>query len=86
MIRRSHADLLRHHRAGIHRLTTSIRHHRLLLCLLSSLRLCLRGCCRLWQELLEVAQKIGRSLEEVGHLAIHVLDRFRLALVGLQNL
>ena len=86
MIRRSHADLLRHHRASVHRLTTSIRHHRLLLCLLSSLRLCLRGCCRLWQELLEVAQKIGRSLEEVGHLAIHVLDRFRLALVGLQNL
>lgn len=86
MIRRSHADLLGHHRASIHRLTTSIRHHRLLLCLLSSLRLCLRGCCRLWQELLEVAQKIGRSLEEVGHLAVNVLDRFRLALVGLQNL
>ena len=86
MIRRSHADLLGHHWASIHRLTTSIRHHRLLLCLLPSLRLCLCGCCRLWQELLEVAQKIGRSLEEVGHLAVNVLDRFRLALVGLQNL
>ena len=86
MIRRSHADLLGHHRAGIHRLTTGIRHHSLLLCLLPSLGLCLRGRCRLWQELLEVAQKIGRSLEEVGHLAVNVLDRFRLALVGLQNL
>lgn len=86
VIRRSHADLLRHHRAGIHRLTTSIRHHRLLLGLLPSLGLRLRSRCRLWQELLEVAQKIGRSLEEVGHLAVHVLDGFRLALVGLQNL
>lgn len=86
MIRRSHADLLGHHRAGVHRLTASIRHHCLLLCLLPRLRLCLRSRGGLWQELLEVAQKIGRSLEEVGHLAIHVLDRFRLALVGLQNL
>ena len=83
MIRRSHADLLGHHRASIHWLTTSIRHHRLLLCLLPSLGLRLRGCCRLWQELLEVAQKIGRSLEEVGHLAVHVLDGFRFSLVGL---
>lgn len=86
VIRRSHADLLGHHRAGVHRLTASIRHHCLLLCLLPRLRLCLRSRGGLWQELLEVAQKIGRSLEEVGHLAIHVLDRFRLALVGLQNL
>lgn len=86
MIRRSHADLLGHHWAGVHRLTTSIRHHRLLLCLLPRLGLCLRSRCRLWQELLEVAQKIGRSLEQVGHLAVNVLNRFRLALVGLQNL
>jgi hypothetical protein len=86
VIRRSHSDLLGHHWTSVHRLTTSIRHHSLLLCLLPSLCLCLCGRCRLWQELLEVAQKIGRSLEEVGDLAVHVLDRFRLALVGLQNL
>ena len=86
VIRRSHANLLGHHRASIHRLTTSIRHHCLFLCLLPSLCLCLRGRCRLGQELLEVTQKIGRSLEQMGHLAVHVLDRFRLALVGLQNL
>jgi hypothetical protein len=86
VIRRSHSDLLGHHWTSVHRLTTSVRHHSLLLCLLPSLCLCLCGRCRLWQELLEVAQKIGRSLEVVGDLAVHVLDRFRLALVGLQNL
>jgi len=81
--RRAHTNLLGHYRAGVHRLATSIRHHCLLLCLLPGLCLCLRSCCRLRQELLEVAQKVGRSLEKVGYLAVHVLDRLGFALVSL---
>lgn len=86
MARRAHTDLLGHHRAGVHRLATSIRHHRLLFSLLPSLCLSFGSRRGLWQELLEVAQKIRCGLEQVGDLAIHVLDGLRLALVSLENL
>ena len=86
MARRAHTDFLGHDRTSVHWLAASIRDHGRLFGLLPGLRLCFGGRSRFWQELLEVAQKSGRSLEQVGHLAVNVLDRFRLALVGLQNL
>lgn len=85
MIRGAHADLLGHHGAGVHRFAASIRHHRLLFCLLPGLCLCLRRCRRFWEKLFEITEKIRSSLEEVGDLAVHVLDGLRFALVSLQD-
>ena len=46
-------------------------------------RLLLGVCCRLWQELFEILQQIGCSVEELGHLSVDVLNGLRLALVCL---
>lgn len=40
---------------------------------------------RLWQELLEVLEKIRRSVEEECDLRINVLDGFGFPLIRLQN-
>jgi hypothetical protein len=39
---------------------------------------------RLWQELLEVLQKIRRAAKQSCHLGVNVLNGLGLALVGLQ--
>jgi hypothetical protein len=72
--RRAHTDLFGHDGTSIHRLTASIRYHGRLLSLLPGLRLCFGSRSRLWQELLEVSEKVRCSLEEVSNLTIHVLD------------
>jgi hypothetical protein len=61
------------------------------LALLSLFR-CFGRCCsfclsgRFREELLEVFEKIGSGVEEMCNLRIDVLDRLRLALIGLKDL
>lgn len=33
-------------------------------------------CCRFWEELLEVLEKIGSSIEQLRYLSINVLNGF----------
>jgi hypothetical protein len=49
-----------------------------------SLLLCSMLRSGLWQKLLEVFQEIWCSAEQSCDLGVHVLDGFRLSLVGLQ--
>ena len=68
--------------AGVTGLAANIARLHCLLGLACS-RLLLGVCCRFWQELFEILQQIGSSVEKLGHLSINILNRLRLALVRL---